>query len=147
MHWRRLTNSKIDGQNEVKLVPSFCILSSSKLSQTFIFGPNRVAWEHGMPMTMLVKWQSKLLLFWKLFLKIQMNSKFDETWSIVFTMKSTSTHLKESNLATTWIWMIKCLKEVNLLLSLQGLTKIYREPKTTVDSIFKPLFDLVQTEA
>ena len=73
---------------------------------------------------MLVKWQSKPLLFWKLFLKIQMNSKFYEAWSIVFTMKSTLTHLKESNWATTWIWTIKCRKEVNLLLSLQGLRKI-----------------------
>ena len=94
-------------------------------------------------MSMSVKWQSKLLLFWKLFLKIQMNSKFDETWFIVFTMKGNSTHFKESNWATTWIWMIKYRKEVNLLLSLQGLRKIYWEPKTAADSIFKPLFDLV----
>ena len=76
-------------------------------------------------MSMSVKWQSKLLLFWKLFLKIQMNSKFDETWFIVFTIKGNSTHFKESNWATTWIWMIKCCKEVNLLLSLQGLRKIF----------------------
>ena len=94
-------------------------------------------------MSMLVKWQSKLLLFWKLFLKIQMNSIFDETWLIIFTMKGNSNHFKESNWATTWIWTIKCHKEVNLLLSLQGLRKIYREPKTAADSIFKPLFDLV----
>ena len=91
--------------------------------------------ERGMPMLMLVKWQSKLLLFWKLFLKIQINSKFDETWSIVFTMKGTSTPFKEYNWATTRISTIKCRKEVNLLLSLQGLRKIYREPKTAADSI------------
>ena len=94
-------------------------------------------------MSMSVKWQSKLLLFWRLFLKIQMNSKFDDTWFIVFTVKGNSTHFKESNWATTWIWTIKCHKEDNLLLSLQGLWKIYREPKIAADSIFKPLFDLV----
>ena len=92
-------------------------------------------------MSMLVKWQSKSLLFWKLFLKIQMNSKFDETWSIVFTIKSTSTHLKESNWATTWIWKIKIHKQVNLLLSI-GDRIFFYENRIAADSFFKPLFDL-----
>jgi hypothetical protein len=80
-------------------------------------------------MSMSVRWQSKLLLFWKLFLKIQLNSKFDDTWFIVSAMKSTSTHIKESNWATIWIWTIKCRKEDSLLLPLQGLRIISRAQK------------------
>ena len=147
MHWQRLTNSKIDGQNEVKRVPSFYMLSPPCILELLFWYQikllNKIWRTRNADMSMLVKWQSKLLLFGKLFLKIQMNSKFDETWLITFTMKGNSTHFKESNWATTWIWTIKCHKEVNLLLSLQGLRKTYREPKTTADSIFKPLFDLL----
>ena len=53
-------------------------------------------------------------------------SRLDETYFFVISMDSTSTHIKESNQATILIWMIKCRKEVNLLLSLQGLRKISR---------------------
>ena len=60
------------------------------------------------------KWQRNFCCFWRVFLKIQINSKFDETWFIVSTMKGTSTHLKESNWDTIWILKIKIHKHCRL---------------------------------
>jgi hypothetical protein len=77
--------------------------------------------ERGMPMSLSFKWQSKLLLFWKLFLKIQLNSKFHETWFIISTMKSTSTHIKESNWVTIQFCKRKCYKHNNSLLHIRDL--------------------------
>ena len=149
MYWQRQTKIQIDGQNEVKQVPSFYMLFSTMYTPILFWYQikllNKIWRTRNADVSMSVKWQSNFCCFWKLFLKIQMNSKFDETWFIVSTMKGTSTHLKESNWATTWFWKIKIHKHCQLVVVHRELRIFFWEPKTAADSIFKPQFDLVSS--
>ena len=69
------------------------------------------------------------LLFWRLLLKVPINSKWVTHDSLLSLMKSTPTHIKESNWVTMWFWKIEIPKHVNLLLPLKDLEYFLLFPK------------------
>jgi hypothetical protein len=117
MHWQRLTifQNWWSKQSPTGAISSYALLHH--VFSNFYFRVNSSylmkLGERGMPTCRCQKVISKLLVFWELFSKVQMNSKLDETWFIGSTMKSTSTPSKELNWATIWNWKINYCKHVN----------------------------------